>query len=560
MPRVKHRPPPLTPPHKGEGNTTEFMVRSMQDNAPRTAASRSSGSSNDIVIIGGGLAGLFCALKLVPRPVTVITAAPIGEGASTAWAQGGVAAAVAEGDTPEAHARDTILAGAGLVDETVALAMAREAPDRIRDLLAYGVPFDKDLEGRLTVGREAAHSARRIVHVRGDQAGAAIMAALVAAVNNSPSIRVLEGTVAEELLTEDRRVVGVQIRGADGLLMNIPAHAVVLASGGLGHLYAVTTNPTEARGHGLAIAARAGAVIADPEFVQFHPTAIDIGRDPAPLATEAIRGEGAWLVNRSGERFMLRAHPDAELGPRDIVARGVFAELAAGRGAFLDARKAIPNFAQRFPGVTASCRSAGIDPARDLIPVAPAAHYHMGGVATDARGRTSLEGLWAAGEVASTGAHGANRLASNSLLEAVVYAARIADDIGKLRPQKSARFVEAPLRTTPVATSDPAREQALRRLMSSHVGVIRDHEGLSHALSEIARMEREGARVPQWRNMATAALLVTAAALQREESRGGHYRSDNPNADPAQQKRTFLTLDDARAIAASVTPARRAVA
>src|SRR2546423_3647339 len=519
-------------------------------------------AADEIVIVGGGLAGLFCALKLSPRPVTIVTAAPIGEGASTAWAQGGIAAAVAEGDTAEAHARDTVAAGAGLVDEPVALAMAREAPERIRDLLSFGVPFDKDLEGRLLVGREAAHSVRRIVHVRGDQAGRAIMAALAAAIRNTPTIQLFERYVAEDLITESRTVTGIQARRPDGHLINIPARAVVLASGGLGGLFAVSTNPREARGHGLAVAARAGAVIADPEFVQFHPTAIDIGRDPAPLATEAIRGEGATLVNKAGGRFMPDIHPDAELAPRDIVARGVFAELQAGRGAFLDARDAIgASFAQRFPGVFASCRSAGIDPARDLIPIAPAAHYHMGGVATDATGRTSLDGLWAAGEVASTGAHGANRLASNSLLEAVVYAARIAEDIGRLpMSPKSVRSVEAPRVTTLAATVDPAREHALRRLMSSHVGVVRDREGLAYALTEIGRTERDWVRAPQLRNMATAALLVTAAALRREETRGGHYRVDYPVADPAQQRRTFLTLDDARTIAASLAPARRAVA
>jgi len=539
------------------------MTEDIMSDSPRDATTlppQSWAVMVDVVIVGGGLAGLFCALKLAPRPVTIVTAAPIGEGASTGWAQGGVAAAVAEGDTPEAHARDTIAAGAGLVDETVALAMAREAPDRIRDLLSFGVPFDKDLEGRLTVGREAAHSARRIVHVRGDQAGRAIMAALVAAVRKTPTIRVLEGTVVEDLITEGRYVTGIRARfAASGRLANIPARAVVLASGGAGHLFAITTNPGEARGQGLAIAARAGAVIADPEFVQFHLTAIDIGRDPAPLATEAIRGEGATLVNKTGERFMRKIHPEAELGPRDIVARGVFAELHAGRGAFLDARTAIgASFAQRFPGVFDYCRSAGIDPARDLIPVAPAAHYHMGGVLTDANGRTTLDGLWAAGEVASTGAHGANRLASNSLLEAAVYAARVADDIAGLLPLSGAlawadtvsRSAEQP------HAAEPARERALRQIMSAHVGVIRDGAGLSRAVAEIARIERGASGNSGLRNMATTALLIATAALRRRESRGGHNRVDFPKTDPKLAKRTFMTLNDALEIAASVEAAR----
>ncbi len=509
-----------------------------------------------MVIIGGGLAGLFAALKLAPMPVAIVTPRPLGEGASSAWAQAGIAAAVGEGDSFEAHAADTIRAGAGLCDENMVREIVAEAPARIDDLLRYGVPFDRDTSGRLLQSREAAHSARRVVGVHGDRAGREIMAALIAAARAAPSIRVVEGAAALDLTVEDGVVTGLCCGSVEAHLAAaahvIPARAVILATGGIGQLYAVTTNPPEARGDGLAMAARAGAMIADAEFVQFHPTALDVGKIPAPLATEALRGEGATLINAAGERFMLTIHPDAELAPRDVVARGVQMERAAGRGAFLDCRGALgENMAAHFPTVHAACREAGIDPAREPFPVAPAAHYHMGGVATGADARTNLPGLWAIGEVASTGLHGANRLASNSLLEAVVMAARAAEDIGGMEAKTGVSAARGSPASTdgPSPAIDVAELDALQRMMTAEAGVVRSGAGLRAALGHIERIAGQARGHSPLANMAMAARFITVAALLRKESRGSHCRTDFPQASTTAY-RSLLTMDDAKKAAA----------
>jgi len=500
------------------------------------------------LILGAGMAGLFTALKLSPFPALVLAGTRPGVSGSSAWAQGGIAAAMDPNDSWQAHAADTMAAGAGTVDVEVAAFVTREAPDRIRDLIALGAPFDRKPDGSLALGREAAHSAKRIVHVKGDRAGAEVTRVLAERALATPSITLLEGYHAIELAVEDGRVVGLFARhgiGAHARLVLFRAPAVIFATGGVGALFGVTTNPPEARGEGLGMAARAGAVIADAEFMQFHPTAIAIGRDPAPLATEALRGEGAVLIDETGRRFMPAIHADAELAPRDVVARALHREIAKGHKTFLDCR-AIENFAGRFPTVYGVCRDAGLDPAAQPIPVAPAAHYHMGGIAADAHGRTSLEGLWATGECASTGLHGANRLASNSLLEALVFGARVADDIRANVAQAAGRGTPQ----VPERFASPMPPHALRDAMTKFVGLERDANGLSEALSVIDAVERVGASEPALLNMTATARLIAAAALARRESRGAHFRTDFPQTD-TNGKRSFLTLADAEQIAAA---------
>ncbi len=486
-----------------------------------------------VLVVGAGLAGLTAALAAAPAKVLVLTEAALNHGCSSAWAQGGVAAALSDDDTPHLHAADTVAAGAGLVDADVARLLAEEGPGAVRRLADLGAPFDRTAEGGFAQSLEAAHSRARVARVKGDQAGRAIMEAVTAAVLAAPHIQVRTGAKLTGLLQDaDGRVRGVLAR-IDGRDVEITARAVILATGGIGGLYGVTTTPTELKGEGLGLAAMAGAVIADPEFVQFHPTAIDIGRDPAPLATEALRGEGAVLVNADGRRFMARYHPAAEMAPRDVVARAIHAEWEAGRGTFLDARDAVgARFPEEFPGVFAACMAGGVDPRVQPIPVAPACHYHMGGIATDTDGRTSLAGLYAAGECASTGVHGANRLASNSLLEAAVFGARAG--------RAAALEVPSPAASVTITASDlpAAGLAALRQAMSRDAGVVRDARGLGRLLALITTLEAAHGRSAPL----VAARLVAACALARRESRGGHYRADYRDA--GTPERTFITLSE----------------
>ncbi|HEV7367304.1 MAG TPA: L-aspartate oxidase [Gemmatimonadales bacterium] len=484
------------------------------------------------VIVGTGIAGLWTAWRLASEGLSavLVTKETLADSAS-AWAQGGIAVALGPGDSPGQHAADTLAASDGLADPEAVRILTNEGPDRIYELLALGAVFDRGPDGKLGLALEAAHTRPRIIHSGGDQTGAALISCLAQVVRLHPEIELLEHTEVAGLLTHDGQVVGVTLLPHGGVTSTLTASAVILATGGVGQLYAVTTNPKVATADGWALAHHVGAQLRDLEFLQFHPTALKLpGVNPAPLISEAVRGAGAVLVDGASRRFALDFDARGELAPRDIVARAVAAADAAG-GAWLDAR-AIENFPSRFPGITAMLGRLGLDPARDLLPVAPALHYAMGGIQTDLEGGTTKPGLWAVGEVARTGVHGANRLASNSLLEGLVFADRVGRSLARsLRtpsPQVSAPAAAGVADSGADAGSEAIRQE-MRNLMTADVGVQRSEASLLHAERELERLTL--ATPPEaWRthNQLLVAGLITQAARGRRESRGGHRRTDYP--------------------------------
>ncbi|MGH6847233.1 MAG: L-aspartate oxidase [Methylocella sp.] len=500
-------------------------------------------SPGTCIIVGGGLAGLTAALSLAPLPVLLLSKAPLGIDSSSVLAQGGIAASLGPDDDFSLHLADTLEAADGICDESAARAILKAAPAAIDELIRRGVSFDRNGEGKLTLGLEAAHSRRRIVHAGGDSSGREIMRPLTRRVRETPSITVIEGATARRLLVEDNTVTGVVAEGPRGAVVFATGRAVI-ATGGIGGLFQYGTNPAGSWGEGLALAAKAGAAMADLEFIQFHPTALDSNSVPLKLISETVRGEGAILVDETGHRFMAGV-PGAELAPRDVVARAVWRHLAAGHRVFLDARD-VPDldFARRFPAITGFCHAAGIDPVTQPIPVRPAAHYHMGGIAVDLAGRTSVEGLWACGEAACTGLHGANRLASNSLLEAAVCGRLAAESIAGTTPRRR-RTPRAGLGTLAARDSSP-----VRKILSRTAGVLRDRDGLAAAAAELLPLALEDAEAS---DPALVGLMIVIAALRRQESRGAHARTDFPRRAP-QAQRSMLHLDEAIAAARKIVP------
>ncbi|WP_031524236.1 L-aspartate oxidase [Streptomyces sp. NRRL F-5123] len=531
--------------------------------------------SADVVVVGSGVAGLTVALRCAAAgaKVTVVTKAHLDDG-STRWAQGGIAAALGEGDTPGQHLDDTLVAGVGLCDENAVRTLVSEGPGAVRRLIATGARFDSDPDtGEVLLTREGGHHRDRIAHAGGDATGAEVSRALIEAVREArtardggPQLELIENALVLDLLEDaEGRTAGVTLHvmgeGRRDGVGAVHAPAVVLATGGMGQVFSSTTNPPVSTGDGVALALRAGAEVSDIEFVQFHPTVLWLGPDAEgqqPLVSEAVRGEGAHLVDADGVRFMVGQHELAELAPRDIVTKGIMRRMQETGAAhmFLDARHfGARMWERRFPTILAACRAHGIDPVTGLIPVAPAAHYASGGVRTDLHGRTTVPGLYACGEVACTGVHGANRLASNSLLEGLVFAERIADDVIGALAGRGAGPVHPVVPEpggAPLLASEARYE--VQRIMSAGAGVLRSAESLTAAAGALERLhtaaveayDREGKTaepcVETWEatNLSLVARVLVAAARRREETRGCHWREDRPERDDRQWRRHLV--------------------
>ncbi|MEU3269128.1 L-aspartate oxidase [Streptomyces bacillaris] len=529
----------------------------------------------DVVVVGSGVAGLTTALRCAAAGLdtVVVTKARLDDG-STRWAQGGIAAALGEGDTPEQHLADTLVAGAGLCDEEAVRTLVTEGPDAVRRLITTGAHFDTTDSGDIALTREGGHHRRRIAHAGGDATGAEISRALVEAVR-AAALRIIENALVLDLLTDaEGRTAGVSLHvmgeGQHDGVGAVRAPSVVLATGGMGQVFSATTNPSVSTGDGVALALRAGAEVSDLEFVQFHPTVLFLGAESEgqqPLVSEAVRGEGAHLVDASGTRFMLGQHELAELAPRDIVAKAITRRMHehGTEHMYLDARHfGARMWEQRFPTILAACRAHGIDPVTEPVPVAPAAHYASGGIRTDLRGRTTVPGLYACGEVACTGVHGANRLASNSLLEGLVFAERIAADIAETRPPRTEPAEAAGDADAPVPLLAPEARTAIQRTMTRGAGVLRSAASLATAAEELEALHRSAAAdaddpdpkvavpgVDTWEatNLLLVSRVLVAAAREREETRGCHWREDRPDRDDAHWRRHLVVR-----IAADRTP------
>jgi len=508
----------------------------------------------DVIVVGSGIAGLTTALQVrtFGLSVLLVTKAKVDEG-STKWAQGGIAAALGEDDSPLAHEKDTLVAGAGLCDSQAVRVLVTEGPDAVRTLIARGAKFDLEASGEMSLTREGGHLQNRIIHAGGDATGAEVERALIAAINSDPQIELIEhALVLDALKDKDGAVCGVTLHvigaGSRDGVGQARARAVVLATGGLGQVFAQTTNPSVSTGDGVALALRAGAAVADVEFIQFHPTVLWLGESSEgqqPLISEAVRGEGAYLVDHNGDRFMKEIHPLGELAPRDVVAIAIMNKMVAtGKShVWLDVRH-LEGFEKRFPTIYASCIAHGINPAKDLIPVAPASHYASGGVRVDLNGRTSVKGLYACGETACSGVHGANRLASNSLLEGLVFSARIASDIAVTM----AEIAEPVANNSTEILLDPDVRHRLQISMSRGAGVLRSSDSLVETSSDLTRIGDRISTVPcveAWEttNLFQLAQAILKAALIRQETRGSHWRADFPETSDLWRKRIVQSLD-----------------